>query len=55
MDDFEYELEQQIQNRRNWLTGFFGSKCEDFEPDCLCCKMWKLQEEFEEIINTDLL
>lgn len=27
------------------LTEHFGERCPDFEPDCECCKRWKLLDE----------
>ena len=24
------------------MVDYWGVQCEDYEPDCLCCKAWKL-------------
>lgn len=25
---------------RAWLKHSFGSRCSDFEPTCICCRVW---------------
>ena len=30
------------------LVKFFGERCPDFEPDCECCRRWKLLDELTE-------
>ena len=25
-----------------FLTEMFGDRCKDFEPDCECCRRWKM-------------
>lgn len=27
------------------LTTYFGERCPDFEPGCLCCERWKLLDK----------
>lgn len=27
------------------LIEFFGEQCPDFEPDCECCRRWKLLDD----------
>jgi len=24
------------------MVDYWGAQCEDYEPECLCCKAWKL-------------
>lgn len=30
------------------LVEFFGERCLDFEPDCECCKRWKMLDDLTE-------
>ena len=30
------------------LTEFFGERCKDFEPDCLCCQRWQYLDKLTE-------
>lgn len=48
--DFDEILALEIQRRRDFLSEFYGDRCEDFEPGCLCCKIWKDQDEWESLV-----
>lgn len=55
--DWEYSTEYlgamfqaEILRRREWLKRWYG-KCPDHDPECDGCKLWKLQEEFEQIVK----
>lgn len=28
-----------------WMKTYYGPKCGDFEPDCICCQVWKAYEK----------
>lgn len=33
------ELDSEAEKR---MVDYWGAPCPDFEPDCICCKAWKL-------------
>ena len=33
-----------------YLTENFGDRCPDFEPECMCCKLWALHDQVKEIV-----
>lgn len=33
---------------KRFVIRWYGHKCKDFNPDCICCKKWKLLEELIE-------
>jgi len=42
-------IEAEIQRRRDWITEWFGQRCDVFEPSCIVCRMWKNQDQFEKV------
>lgn len=40
-----------------WIHKFgvewYGERCADFEPDCLCCKFWKAFDEMWTIFDPE--
>lgn len=41
--------EQEVHRRREWITEWFGERCEEFESTCVVCQMWKNQDQFERV------
>lgn len=40
----EFELTQaraMLARIREWVTEFYGERCPEYEPLCLCCKAWE--------------
>ena len=37
-----------------WLEAYYGSKCPEFDPDCVVCKKWWVFEElFDGLEDSD--
>lgn len=50
-EDLDYDIDDEIKRRREWLTKWFGEKCPEFEESCIVCQLWKSQDDFEEIVR----
>jgi hypothetical protein len=37
-----------LDRMRNFIVEYYGQRCQDFDADCLTCKLWKLRDEFEQ-------
>ena len=44
-DSFDFSVEGFAPEVSQFLTHYFGEKCEDYEADCECCRRWRLFEE----------
>ncbi len=42
--DFARDARRVLEIGNHFLGRWFGPQCADFEPDCECCKRWKLLE-----------
>lgn len=48
-DDFEKILSKEIQRRRLFLEEYYD-RCDDYCEDCIACQLWKLQDEWEQLL-----
>lgn len=44
-DEYNLAAEAFLAHFRRFVAEQFGERCEDYEPGCACCDMWKLYDE----------
>src|SRR5262245_8735439 len=44
-EEYEAEAEKFLTHFVKFAHEQFGERCEDYEPECACCKMWHLYDE----------
>lgn len=56
LEDWEFSgeyidnmIEAEIRRRREWITDWFGERCDVFEPSCIVCQLWINQDQFEQM------
>jgi hypothetical protein len=42
---YNRKTEAVLSHLETFTAEMFGPRCDDFEPDCCVCKMWKLNDE----------
>jgi hypothetical protein len=50
-EDYEREGEKFLTHFVGFATEQFGERCEDFDADCACCKIWKLYDETAKVVD----
>jgi hypothetical protein len=48
-------MKEQNKFLQNWFIKNYGTKCKDYEKDCIVCKQWKLFDKLkyseEDLLN----
>ena len=39
-------VRQEIERRAEWITTWFGDRCEDVDPGCIICRLWTQHDVF---------
>lgn len=37
--------------RREWIEQWFGPRCPDYDSSCIICKMWRNQDQFDNLVD----
>jgi hypothetical protein len=46
-------LQLEVTKRREWVTTWFGVRCDDYSESCIICRMWANQDEFAALIDLE--
>lgn len=44
-DEYERRAESFIGEFDRFVTEQYGERCKAFDPECPCCRLWKLRDE----------
>ena len=39
-------VRHEIERRAEWITTWFGDRCEDMDPGCIICRLWTQHDVF---------
>jgi hypothetical protein len=45
VDEYDQEAADFLAHFRKFAAEQFGDRCEEYEPGCACCDVWKLYDE----------
>ncbi len=50
-DDYDAAAEKFMAAFDAFVREQFGERCETFDPECPCCKLWKLRDQVDALVT----
>lgn len=47
-EEFEAHVVKVLNPARKFLIKWFGQRCEEYDPNCECCRRWRLLDNLLE-------
>lgn len=49
-DKYMQDVEAFMTTLDTFAIEQFGERCADFEPDCICCKVWAIRDRLQQLL-----